>query len=116
MPSGESVTGAALTSQSGLITQGGWVTYNSAGLVTDLNLIQATPTNLPSGFITGPAVVTPVTPSAGTPVGAAPAASSPGLAGTAGIEPQFDAEGLAAWARTVSTADLAADLAGAGLG
>lgn len=40
--------------------------------------------------------------------------AAPGLAGTAGIQPQLDVDGLVEWARTVSGADLAADLAGAG--
>jgi PPE-repeat protein len=41
----------------------------------------------------------------------APLSSSPGLAGTAGIQPQLNAEGLAEWARGISGADLAADVA-----
>jgi PPE-repeat protein len=41
---------------------------------------------------------------------AAPLAGSPGLAGTAGIQPQLDADRLMEWARTVSGADLAAGL------
>jgi PPE-repeat protein len=42
---------------------------------------------------------------------ATPLSSSPGLAGTAGIQPQLNAEGLAEWARGISGAELAADLA-----
>lgn len=60
-----------------------------------------------------PAAVTPVAPvAAGTSSGAMAAvtplastsglASSPGLAGTAAIQPQFNAEGLAAWAQSLS--------------
>ncbi|CQD07931.1 PPE family protein [Mycobacterium lentiflavum] len=56
---------------------------------------------------TAPAVVTPVTPIAaasGTSgaVAAAPLAASPGLAGTAGIQPQLNVEGLIQWAAGLS--------------
>jgi PPE-repeat protein len=50
-------------------------------------------------------------PSMGAIPGVAPLSSSPGLAGTAGIQPQLNAEGLVEWARAISGADLAADLA-----
>ncbi|GBG40571.1 PPE family protein [Mycobacterium montefiorense] len=43
-------------------------------------------------------------------VAAAPMAASPGLVGTSAIQPQFNAEGLADWARRLSDADLAAGL------
>jgi PPE-repeat protein len=59
--------------------------------------------------------ITPVTPVVpGTSGGLAATAgvcSTPGLAGTAGIQPQLNVDGLSEWARTVSGADLAADLA-----
>jgi PPE-repeat protein len=56
----------------------------------------------PALTATGPvnvalASVAPAAPSSA--VGAAPLAASPGLAGTAGIQPQLDAEGLTRWAQ-----------------
>ncbi|OBH88635.1 hypothetical protein A5678_15800 [Mycobacterium sp. E2733] len=40
--------------------------------------------------------------------------ASPGLAGTAGIQPQLNVDELLEWAHTVSGADQAGALAGAG--
>lgn len=55
----------------------------------------------------------PVAPLSSGGLGAAPAAgmlsSSPGLAGTIGIQPQLDVAGLAEWARALSGGDLAAE-------
>jgi PPE-repeat protein len=71
----------------------------------------------PALTATGPvnvalASVTPAAPSSA--VGAAPLAASPGLAGTAGIQPQLNAEGLTRWAQGLAGVDAAAaDLAGA---
>ncbi len=61
------------------------------------------------------ATVTPI-PSSSSALGASALGglATPGLAGTAGIQPQLDVDGLLEWARTVSGGDLAADLAGAG--
>lgn len=60
------------------------------------------------------APVAPVAASSSGGVGAATAAaSSPGLAGTAAIQPQLSVEGLAEWAHTLSGADLAAEAAAA---
>lgn len=47
--------------------------------------------------------------------GLAALSSTPGLSGTAGIQPQLNAEGLAEWARSLSAVDLAGEAA-AGLG
>jgi PPE-repeat protein len=104
-------TGGAFTVPGGGVTAVGSgvnVTLNAAGAVTAINT---------GAVITGPAVVTPVVPvvpSASSGLAAAPAAtalsSSPGLAGTAGIQPQLDVDGLLEWARTVSGADLVADV------
>jgi PPE-repeat protein len=106
-------TGGAFTVPGGGVTAVGSgvnVTLNAAGAVTAINT---------GAVITGPAV-TPVVPSASSGLAAAPAAaalgSSPGLAGTAGIQPQLSVEGLAEWARTVSGVDLAADLAAGAAG
>jgi hypothetical protein len=106
-------TGGAFTVPGGGVTAVGSgvnVTLNAAGAVTAINT---------GAVITGPAVV-PVVPSASSGLAAAPAAaalgSSPGLAGTAGIQPQLSVEGLAEWARTVSGVDLAADLAAGAAG
>ncbi|GAA4291041.1 PPE family protein [Mycobacterium paraffinicum] len=53
------------------------------------------------------ASVTPI-PSSSSALGAAVGGlASPGLAGTAGIQPQLDVDGLSEWARTISAADLA---------
>jgi hypothetical protein len=109
-------TGGAFTVPGGGVTAVGSgvnVTLNAAGAVTAINT---------GAVITGPAVVpvVPVVPSASSGLAAAPAAaalgSSPGLAGTAGIQPQLSVEGLAEWARTVSGVDLAADLAAGAAG
>ncbi|MCV7409252.1 hypothetical protein AWC05_25670 [Mycobacterium florentinum] len=54
------------------------------------------------------------TPSAGVPAAVAALGGSPGLAGTAGIQPQLNAEGLGQWARALSGADLAEGSAGLG--
>jgi PPE-repeat protein len=73
------------------------MTTNGAlsGLVTAVNS---------GAVITGPAV-TPIAPTSSSgALAAIPAASAPGLAGTAGIQPQLDVDGLLSWA---------ADLAGA---
>jgi PPE-repeat protein len=61
------------------------------------------------------AAVTPVAPIAGGSasgfaVSAAPVAAAPGLAGTAGIQPQLNVVGLTEWAQGFSGADLAAGL------
>lgn len=45
--------------------------------------------------------------------GLAALSTTPGLAGTAGIQPQLNAEGLADWARSLSGVDVAAETAGA---
>jgi PPE-repeat protein len=103
-------TGGAFTVPGGGVTAVGSgvnVTLNAAGAVTAINT---------GAVITGPAVtpVVPVVPSASSGLAAAPAASalssSPGLAGTAGIQPQLDVDGLLELARTVSGADLVADV------
>ena len=66
-----------------------------------------------TGAVAYTAPIPPVTTSAAP--GLAALSSSPGLAGTAGIQPQLNADGLAEWAQTVSGVDFAADLAaGAG--
>jgi PPE-repeat protein len=66
-------------------------------------------------YAPGDVIITAVAPTA-TPVasgalGAAPAvgglSSSPGLVGSAGIQPQLNVDGLVEWARTVSAVDLA---------
>ncbi|OBF51252.1 hypothetical protein A5756_19855 [Mycobacterium sp. 852002-53434_SCH5985345] len=54
------------------------------------------------------ASVTPIPSSPGALGVAVGGLASPGLAGTAGIQPQLDADGLLEWARTISGADLAA--------
>ncbi|BBY20308.1 PPE family protein [Mycobacterium stomatepiae] len=92
IPSG-SITGA---------TGGAMVTEDAAGLVAAINS---------GSIITAPAVapVAPVSSSGGL-AAAVPAAASPGLAGTAGIQPQLDVDGLREWARTVAGADAVADL------
>jgi hypothetical protein len=107
VPAGASfVSGTFLTQSggSGIFTiPSGGVTAASTGVDVTVNS---------GAIITGPAL-TPI-----APIGlaaAAPAASalgsSPGLAGTAGIQPQLNVDGLLAWAQTVSGADVAADLA-----
>ncbi|MGD1171986.1 PPE family protein [Mycobacterium seoulense] len=54
-------------------------------------------------------VATPIPSSSGAPaaVAALGGVSSPGLAGTAGIQPQLDVDGLLEWVQTVTGADLA---------
>ncbi|WP_326498529.1 PPE family protein [Mycobacterium sp. Aquia_216] len=66
--------------------------------------------------VTISAAVVPVAPTASTSgaVAAAPLAASPGLAGTAGIQPQLNAELLADWARGLTGVDFAADVTAAG--
>jgi PPE-repeat protein len=92
--------------QSGVITLGNTAT----GIVGPAG---ATIANF-TGAVAYTAPVAPVTSASAAPVLAA-LSSSPGLAGTAGIQPQLSVEGLAEWARAVSGVDLAADLvAGAG--
>ncbi|BBY22269.1 hypothetical protein MSTO_24740 [Mycobacterium stomatepiae] len=54
------------------------------------------------------------TPSAGMPAAVAALGGSPGLAGTAGIQPQLGAEGLGQWARALAGSDLADRSAGLG--
>jgi PPE-repeat protein len=85
-------------------TGGAMVTENAAALVTAIN----------SGtIITAPAIApTPVVPSSSGALAASALSSSPGLAGTSGIQPQLNAELLTEWARGLTGADLAADLAG----
>jgi PPE-repeat protein len=91
--------------QSGVITLGNTAT----GIVGPTG---ATIANL-TGAVAYTAPIAPVTTSAAP--GLAALSSSPGLAGTAGIQPQLNADGLAEWAQTVSGVDFAADLAaGAG--
>jgi PPE-repeat protein len=90
----------------GVFTATGGVTTISNGTVTG------------SFTIHGSVIITSnVAPGASGALGAAPAAgtvaSAPGLAGTAGIQPQLDVDGLLEFARGLSGADLAADLAGA---
>jgi PPE-repeat protein len=101
------------TVPSGSITAGAGVnvTLNAAGSVVAVNT---------GTVITGPAAIAPIAPIApSASSGLVPAAgvlsSSPGLAGTAGIQPQLNVDGLLGWAQTVSGVDIAADLAvGAG--
>jgi PPE-repeat protein len=57
--------------------------------------------------------VTPVVPGTSGGLAAAAASTSPGLAGTAGIQPQLDADGLLDWVQTMSGAGLPADVAAA---
>ncbi len=57
--------------------------------------------------------VTPIVPGTSGGLAAAAASSPPGLAGTAGIQPQLDVDGLLEWARTVSGAGVPADVAAA---
>jgi PPE-repeat protein len=81
----------------------GSFTWNPAtGALTVLGTVHVTP-----GL--APAPVVPVAPGLSGAVTAAPLAASPGLAGTAGIQPQLNAELLADWARNL-TADAAAGL------
>ncbi|WP_082975011.1 PPE domain-containing protein, partial [Mycobacterium sp. E3247] len=125
-PGGVVVSGPATLTQNGVTSvvvslQGGSATFTSGGgmgatVTTTTNTATATAiadttiTNM-SGtiFYTLPA---PVTPSSSGGLGVASAAgglsSSPGLAGTSGIQPQLNAEGLAEWARSLSGVDLAA--------
>lgn len=69
----------------------------------------ATITNV-AGSVT--VTITPVVPgTSGGLAAAAGAVSSPGLAGTAGIQPQLNVDGLAEWVQTVCGADVTADVA-----
>jgi PPE-repeat protein len=87
--------------QSGVMTLGNTAT----GLVGSAG---ATITNLAG-------TVAYTTPSAGMPAAVAALGASPGLAGTAGIQPQLDAEGLGQWARALTGTDLAEGSAGLGV-
>lgn len=80
------------------------VTEDASGLVTAVNS---------GAIITGP-VVTPITPTApGALAATTPLAAAPGLAGTAGIQSQLDAEALTRFVQGLSGVDAAAaDLAG----
>ncbi|MEM6106274.1 PPE family protein [Mycobacterium sp. 050272] len=81
---------------------------NTAATVT-VDAGGATITNL-QGVVS--ITTTPIASASSSSVGAAPAAAAtPGLAGTAGIQPQFNPMGLAEWVRGLSGADLAAGLA-----
>jgi PPE-repeat protein len=67
-----------------------------------------------TGAVAYTAPIAPATTASAAP-GLVALSSSPGLAGTAGIQPQLSVEGLTEWAQTLSGADLAADVAaGAG--
>lgn len=94
---GGSVT---IGAQSGVMTLGNTAT----GLVGSAG---ATITNLAG-------TVAYTTPSAGMPAAVAALGGSPGLAGTAGIQPQLDAEGLGQWARALAGSDLADGSTGLG--
>jgi PPE-repeat protein len=91
---------ATIGPQSGVITLGntatGLVGPASASITNSLGTVAYT---VPTAGLPGALAAT------------SPLSSSPGLAGTAGIQPQLNAEGLAEWARAISGADLAADLA-----
>ncbi|MCV7410780.1 hypothetical protein AWC05_02335 [Mycobacterium florentinum] len=94
----------------------GWVSTLANAVTGTVGPGEASITNV-IGTVT---IVTPVTPIA-TPSGglvaasaAAPTAASPGLAGTAGIQPQFDVGALMEWGPGIDGADLAAGLAEAG--
>ncbi len=87
--------------QSGVMTLGSTVT----GLVGSTG---ATITNV-AGTV---AYTAPTSGLSGALAAAAPLSSSPGLAGTAGIQPQLNAEGLAEWARAISGAEVAVGAAG----
>jgi PPE-repeat protein len=91
---------ATIGPQSGVITLGntatGLVGPASASITNSLGTVAYT---VPTAGLPGALAAT------------SPLSSSPGLAGTAGIQPQLNAEGLAEWARAISVADLAADLA-----
>ncbi|MEE6136502.1 PPE family protein [Mycobacterium sp. 050128] len=81
---------------------------NSAVTVT-VGAGGATITNL-QGVVS--ITTTPIAAASSSGVGAAPAAAAtPGLAGTAGIQPQLNPAGIAQWARGIVGADLAAGLA-----
>ncbi|WP_324291072.1 PPE family protein [Mycobacterium sp. Aquia_213] len=82
--------------QSGVMTLGNTAT----GLVGSTG---ATITNL-AGTV---AYTAPSSGLSGAFAAVSPLSSSPGLAGTAAIQPQLDADGLAQWARTLSGVDLA---------
>ncbi|CQD22104.1 PPE family protein [Mycobacterium lentiflavum] len=82
---------------------------NSAVTVT-VGAGGATIANL-QGVVTVSSAATPIASSGAVAApAAAPVAASPGLAGTAGIQPQLSLEGLAQWAQGISGADLAAGL------
>jgi hypothetical protein len=109
------VSGTFLTQSggSGIFTiPSGGITAASTGVDVTVNASGAVVVVNSGAIITGPAL-TPIAPSGLA--AAAPAASalgsSPGLAGTAGIQPQLNVDGLLAWAQTLSGADVAADLA-----
>ncbi len=108
------ITSGTFTAAGGAFTvPGGGVTAVGSGVNVTLNAAGAVTAINTGAVITGPAVV-PVVPSASSGLAPAPAASalssSPGLAGTAGIQPQLDVDGLLEWARTISGADLVADV------
>jgi PPE-repeat protein len=88
------------------VIQGGTSTFTGQIAVT-----QGTLTAVPLAAPSGPTLAAPTASGLG-PLGLA---GSPGLAGTAGIQPQLNADLLADWARGLTGVDLAADAA-AGVG
>jgi PPE-repeat protein len=108
------IRGSATVSSGGITAVGDGVSATfSGGVVTAINA---------GTVMTGPASLTPfvpvvpLAPSSSGLVGAAPVAaisSSPGLAGTAAIQPQLNVEALTEWAQGISGAEAAADLTAA---
>ena len=98
---------------SATINSGGSITYGAGD-----STIVGSFTVSPSGVSVDPSEtvvvgMTPVPPTPALPPGSFSSLLSGGLTGNSGIEPQLNADGLAELARTVSGADLAADVAGA---
>jgi PPE-repeat protein len=113
----EDMTGSATVSSGGITAVGDGVSATfSGGVATAINAgtVMTGPASL-TPFVPA-APIAPLAPSSSGLVGAAPAAaisSAPGLAGTAGIQPQLNVEALTEWAQGISGAEAAADLTAA---